>query len=437
MLYESNPPISGYGTNVFLAPDNPVKFYRSQQLKYIRFSALLKGPAWFEIDIKSITNGDIYAECDSEYGLYKLGFENLSATSNNGQPSVRFAKYSLGIPLGSAEEGASFIMTGRIEEREADDTLIFAAIFAGSNVRYRVRALSKSNKFSRRIEPHYADVYYGPNYRQKMDIYSAATGDPAPVVVLIHGGGWGGLGKYIAKDYVITKLSNAGIHHVSIEYRWLFHAHDDDMGADSASYPLYDAARAIQYLRYKADEYNINPDSIGVYGGSAGGASALWLAYHDDLARTSAEDPILRQSSRVQAVASFNGQSTLVASQAISWIGEPVIEHGMMQSSFGVRGVEPLLELSREGLPQMYEYSSYWHVSSDDPPTFLQYLKFDNVRVPKGGSVNHAIHHPAFGHKLAEKLDYYGVENTMITNEEQAGYWSYQAMMEFFIEKLK
>ena len=37
-------------------------------------------------------------------------------------------------------------------------------------------------------------------------------------------------------------------------------------------------------MRSKAGEWNIDKKRIGATGGSAGGCSSLWLAFHDDMA---------------------------------------------------------------------------------------------------------------------------------------------------------
>jgi hypothetical protein len=62
--------------------------------------------------------------------------------------------------------------------------------------------------------------------------------------------------------------------------------------------PLYDAARALQHLRYHAQELGLDGDRIAVTGGSAGGATTCWLAMRDDLSDPDDPDPIARESTR-------------------------------------------------------------------------------------------------------------------------------------------
>src|ERR671928_164208 len=75
--------------------------------------------------------------------------------------------------------------------------------------------------------------------------------------------------------------------------------------------PLEDAARAIQTLRSKAKEWNLDKTRVGATGGSAGACSSLWLAFHDDMADPKSSDPVARESTRLTCVAVSGAQTTL------------------------------------------------------------------------------------------------------------------------------
>jgi len=66
-----------------------------------------------------------------------------------------------------------------------------------------------------------------------------------------------------------------------------------------------DISRAVRFIRVNAAEYGIDPDRIGVGGGSAGGHLALLLATRGGPGPADAPDPVDRASSRVQAAAVF------------------------------------------------------------------------------------------------------------------------------------
>jgi acetyl esterase/lipase len=68
---------------------------------------------------------------------------------------------------------------------------------------------------------------------------------------------------------------------------------------------IADMHRGIRFIRHNATAYGIDPNRIGVTGGSAGGHLSLMLATRGGPGDPNAPDPIDRESSAVQAVAIF------------------------------------------------------------------------------------------------------------------------------------
>lgn len=66
-----------------------------------------------------------------------------------------------------------------------------------------------------------------------------------------------------------------------------------------------DMHRAVRFIRFHAGDYGIDPDRLGVTGGSAGGHLSLLLATRGGPGDPEAADPVDRASSAVQAVAIF------------------------------------------------------------------------------------------------------------------------------------
>ena len=95
--------------------------------------------------------------------------------------------------------------------------------------------------------------------------------------------------------------------------------------SDSGPYPImmHDAARGLQTIRHRAKEWNINPERVVCYGGSAGAGISLWLAFHDDLADPKCDDPIAWQSTRILAAGAMSGQSTYDMHTFRKWFGIP------------------------------------------------------------------------------------------------------------------
>lgn len=68
---------------------------------------------------------------------------------------------------------------------------------------------------------------------------------------------------------------------------------------------LEDMHRATRFIRYHAKEYGIDPDRLGIFGGSAGGHLSLMQGTAGKDGDPKAQDPVDRVSSKVQAVACF------------------------------------------------------------------------------------------------------------------------------------
>ena len=66
-----------------------------------------------------------------------------------------------------------------------------------------------------------------------------------------------------------------------------------------------DMHRAVRFVRHHALEYGVDPQRLGVAGGSAGGHLSLLLATRGRPGPADAVDPVDRESSAVQAVAIF------------------------------------------------------------------------------------------------------------------------------------
>ena len=83
---------------------------------------------------------------------------------------------------------------------------------------------------------------------------------------------------------------------------------------------MNDAQRALQFLRSKADEWNIDKTRIAASGVSAGACASLWLALHDDMADPQSLDPVARESTRLFCAAVKAPQTSLDPKQLREWI---------------------------------------------------------------------------------------------------------------------
>ena len=248
--------------------------------------------------------------------------------------------------------------------------------------------------------PTSTGVKYGPHKRNLFDFWRANSDTPTPLVLVIHGGGWNGGSKEQIHKYVdVSKLLKSGISVAAIHYRLIKDSKDLKPPVQG---PLYDSARALQFFRSNAANWNIDPTRIGAAGGSAGACTSLWLAYHEDLADPQNEDPVLRESTRLTCAAVTRPQTTLDPKQMKEWM--PNSKYGA--HAFGIDGFEAFLARRDSISEWLAEYSPYALASSDDPPVYLFFLK----RPKMGESVNDPTHSANFGIGLERHCKELGIE---------------------------
>jgi acetyl esterase/lipase len=288
-----------------------------------------------------------------------------------------------------------------------------------------------------RPTPTAADVAYGKHPRQKFDFWQAQSETPTPLVLLIHGGGWTGGDKSGYGAGAINPFLKAGISVAAVNYRYIQQAMEEKVSPPVKA-PLHDAARALQLLRSKAKEWNLDKTRVGATGGSAGACTSLWLAFHDDLADARSTDPVARESTRLTAAAVSGAQTSLDPKQLREWM--PNARYG--GHAFGYRGkrkggkgeFELALADRDKLLPWIKEYSPIELVSKDDPPVFLAYGKQDTPPVV-GTNQKDPTHSAIYGIKLAERMKEVGVE--CVLSYPGAPKPKYANTTAFLIAKLK
>ncbi|MBP87941.1 MAG: lipase [Planctomycetaceae bacterium] len=273
------------------------------------------------------------------------------------------------------------------------------------------------------IKPTHAELSYGPHKMNVLDFYKAEGDGPRPLLVYIHGGGWIG-GDKKRGEASFKPFLDKGISYAAVNYRLT--------GEASLPAPVHDAARAIQFIRSKAKEWNIDKKRIALTGGSAGACTSMWILLHDDLADPKADDLVQRESTRVTAAAVAGGQTSIDPKVIEPWLGPNVLKHNMINMAVGERTIADALANYEKHRKLYIEFSPYNHLTDDDPPLLMTYG--NNMKLPSENA-GHGIHHPVYGVKMKEKADKCGHEcHLLIKGVSESD--KYTSANEFLMDKL-
>lgn len=272
--------------------------------------------------------------------------------------------------------------------------------------------------------PTHANYAYGDHERNVLDFWQAKSEGPTPLFVWYHGGGFRGGDKNSVPAELLTPLLEAGVSVAAANYRL----------SDVAPYPaqLHDCARALQTLRAKAKEWNLDPTRVAAAGGSAGSGISQWLAFRDDMAQPDAADPVARQSTRLTCVLPLNMQCTYDPREIKKIVPGDAYKHPALPPFFGCPegwdwdkdAITPELDaILKDSAP-------ITHLTADDPPTFI----YCNAGAEQVGN----IHHPNFGRHLAAAMEKLGIEHVFrLDSDYPSTDASYADMRKFMLKHFK
>jgi len=218
-----------------------------------------------------------------------------------------------------------------------------------------------------------------------LDVYLAKSVKPTPAMIYIHGGGWRAGSKKNVPGWLKAFVAEGKLSVVAVEYRF----------TDVATHPaqVNDCLRAIQFVRQNAKKWNIDPQRLGVTGGSAGGHLSAYVALHDDAADAKSDDSVVRQSSRVACAVSFAGPTDWSLLSSIEH------RHPAYRQLIGYKPGTPASELKASLVKDVSPIS---FASKDDPP-IMQVHGDNDVIVP----LKHASN-------LHERLKSIGVKTELV-----------------------
>lgn len=241
---------------------------------------------------------------------------------------------------------------------------------------------SVKTKFTKTADLTYVNTI-NPSSAQKLDIYVPEGTGPFPVIVSIHGGAFKGGDKNSGELNPMLAGLDKGYAVVSVGYRL----------SGEAKFPaqIYDIKAAIRYIKANAGKYNLNPNKIATWGGSAGGNLSA-------LAGTSGG------VTEIEDLTMGNADQTSTVEAVVDWFGP--IYFSTMDAEFAALGATPITgatnsstspetaylgktigtteaeELVKKASPQTY-------ITAEDPAFFIQHGTADR-NIPITQSENFA-----------------------------------------------
>ena len=215
-----------------------------------------------------------------------------------------------------------------------------------------------------------SDVIYGRKFGTAltMDVLTPKHDPNGAAVVWVISGGWFSSHDGINPDFVAELLRRgytvfAVVHGSQPKY--------------TIPEVLDDMNRALRFIRYHAADYKIDPDRIGITGGSAGGHLSLMQGTAGSPGNPLARDPVDKASSRVQAVACFFPPTDFLnyGQKNHNAIGRGVLKDFRAPFDFeafdrDLKRYKPIVDEAKI-LTIGRKISPITHVTADDPPTLI------------------------------------------------------------------
>ncbi len=275
----------------------------------------------------------------------------------------------------------------------------------------------------------FKNISYGADKKNKLDLWVADTKLKTPFVIYIHGGGFGAGNKSAAytKDNFkkIKKLLENNISFATIDYRF---KNNDDFLLSSFN----DAKRALQYLKFYSDKYNLLKSKVALMGASAGATSSLWIGLQDDLSDKKSKDPILRESTKVSCIVGIAAAHSL---NLIRWKDMANVDEAYLKSIFekylGKMDTEKWMERSFNR-NYISEVDFFEKMDSDDPPIFI--INYGKNTKPKNIADFH--HNPLHAKLLKNRADSLKIKNVVYAPGIGIFDKSNKDMVDFIIENL-
>lgn len=207
-----------------------------------------------------------------------------------------------------------------------------------------------------------ADIAYGDNPLQVLDLYRPETDGPVPVVLYLHGGGWQVGDKTADAKERLERLASYGIAVASANYRLV----------PDATYPaqVEDSKRAVAWLRTHGNEHGLATERVGAWGASAGGYLATMLGVTNDDGALAGS--LGTAACRVDAVVDWFGQSDLQSNSGRSWLEKEILNPPFERAFLNIDDPSAGGDLVRDASPLC-------RVTGEAPPFLIAHGDRDRV----------------------------------------------------------
>jgi len=199
------------------------------------------------------------------------------------------------------------------------------------------------------------DVVYGhkDGMALTMDVLKPKTNANHAAVIFMVSGGW--VSTYVPPQQAAERAPFKDLLEKGFTVIALRHG-----GSPKYVIPeiVADVRRGVRFIRYNAKQWGVDPDRLGVFGGSAGGHLSLMIGNASDNGDPTAKEEFMKESDRVAAVVALYPPVDL--RPITRGVGAP------NDGSVGARF--PALNFEKE---KAGDYSPILFVSPDDPPTLL------------------------------------------------------------------
>jgi acetyl esterase/lipase len=213
------------------------------------------------------------------------------------------------------------------------------------------------------------DIIYGRKFGTALTLDMFAPKQPnGAAIVFVVSGGWysshdnvnvGFISEFLKRNYTVFAVVHGSQPKFTIPE------------------VVEDMHRALRFIKSRAAKYQIDPNRIGICGASAGGHLSLMQGTAGNAGNPTAQDPIDRESSRVQAVACFFPPTDFLN---YGKTGEIAIGRGVLKDFRAPFDFHEFDNKTRAFVPITDEnrileigraISPVYHVTKDSPPTLI------------------------------------------------------------------